>query len=156
MGYIEELRKKIGSQPMIMVGAAALILDPQDRLLLLHRTDNDCWGIPGGAMELGESLIDTVKRETREETGLQIDDLTFFELFSGRDQHYIYPNGDEVYNVVAVYLSRSASGVLEIDPVEHSAAHYFGLDALPDKISPPIIPVIEMLAKTWRLLPRLT
>jgi hypothetical protein len=42
MGYIEELRKQIGSYPIIMVGAAALILDQLGRLLLLHRTDNDC------------------------------------------------------------------------------------------------------------------
>ena len=64
MGYIEELRKLIGNYPIILVGAAALILDQQDRLLLLRRTDNGCWGIPGGAMEPGESLADTVKRET--------------------------------------------------------------------------------------------
>jgi 8-oxo-dGTP pyrophosphatase MutT (NUDIX family) len=144
-GYIEELRKLIGHYPVIMVGAAVLILDDQDRLLLLHRTDNDFWGIPGGSMEPGESLVDTVKRETREETGLEIEDLTFFEIFSGSDQHYVYPNGDEVYNVFAVYRSRHISGSLKLDPTEHTEANYFDLQSLPPKISPPIIPVIQKI-----------
>ncbi len=145
MGYIEELRKRIGSYPIIMVGAAALILDQQERLLLLRRTDNESWGIPGGAMEPGESLVDTVKRETLEETGLQLEEMTFFDIFSGPDQHYIYPNGDEVYNVVAVYLSRNISGAFMLNPAEHSEAQYFDKNSLPIKISPPIIPVIEKL-----------
>jgi 8-oxo-dGTP pyrophosphatase MutT (NUDIX family) len=147
MGYIAELRKRIGSYPIIMVGAAALVLDQHNRLLLLHRTDNDCWGIPGGAMEPGESLVETVMRETMEETGLQLDDLTFFDIFSGPGQHYVYPNGDEVYNVVGVYIARSVSGLLKIDPAEHCEAGYFDLGALPGPISPPIIPVIEKLVQ---------
>jgi ADP-ribose pyrophosphatase YjhB (NUDIX family) len=73
MGYIEDLRKKIGHSPIIMVGAAALIFNEQNELLLLHRTDNGCWGIPGGALEPGESLEDTARRETREESGLNIE-----------------------------------------------------------------------------------
>ena len=56
MGYIQELRQFMGSKPIIMVGAGVLILNQQNRLLMINRTDNDSWGIPGGAMELGESL----------------------------------------------------------------------------------------------------
>jgi len=150
MDYIEALRKMIGNYPIILVGSAILILDQNDRLLLLRRTDNQCWGISGGAMEPGENLADTARRETREETGLEIGEMSFFEVFSGPDQHYIYPNGDEVYNVIVVYLSKDVSGILRIDPVEHTKADYFDLKSLPTNLSPPIIPVIEKLIQNGR------
>lgn len=145
MGYIEDLRKEIGHSPIIMVGAAALIFNEQNELLLLHRTDNGCWGIPGGALEPGESLEDTARRETREETGLKIESLTFFDIFSGPEFYYRYPNGDEVYNVMAAYLSKHVSGSLRIDPAEHSEAKYFNLQTLTVELSPPIVPVIMKL-----------
>jgi 8-oxo-dGTP pyrophosphatase MutT (NUDIX family) len=147
MGYVEELRKLIGNYPIILVGAAALILDKHDRLLLLRRTDNGCWGIPGGTLEPGESLLDTVKRETLEETGLEIDSLTLFDLFSGPELYYRYPNGNEVYNVTVVYLAEHVSGILRIDLAEHTEAVYFDLQSIPDELSPPIIPVIEKLVQ---------
>ena len=96
----------VGNRPIIMVGATALILDENERLLMLRRTDNGCWGVPGGAMEPGESLEDTVKRETREETGLMIGEMSFYGIFSGPEFYYKYPNGDQVYIVTAVFLTR--------------------------------------------------
>ena len=77
MDYIREMRGLIGHRPLIMVGAAALMLDSQERLLLLRRADNDCWGLPGGAMEPGESLDWTgfLRVNQREHTAYQ-----FFEL----------------------------------------------------------------------------
>jgi ADP-ribose pyrophosphatase YjhB (NUDIX family) len=145
MGYVEELRKLIGNYPIILVGAAALILNERGRLLLLRRTDNGCWGIPGGTMEPGESLLDTVKRETQEETGLETESLTLFDVFSGPELYYRYPNGNEVYNVTVVYLAEHVSGILRMDPAEHTEAVYFDLQSIPDELSPPIIPVIEKL-----------
>ena len=56
-----------------MVGAALLVLNRDNQLLMIKRTDNGCWGIPGGAMELGEELEYTVRRETKEE-GVEITD----------------------------------------------------------------------------------
>jgi ADP-ribose pyrophosphatase YjhB (NUDIX family) len=147
MGYVEDLRKLIGNYPIILVGAAALIFDEYSRLLLLRRTDNGCWGIPGGAMEPGESLEEAVRRETREEAGLEIEKVSFFDIFSGPKFYYRYPNGDEVYIVSVVYLSKHFSGILRIDPAEHSEAIFFDLQSLPTRLSPPIIPVIEKLVQ---------
>ena len=75
--YIRELRQLVGNRPLIMTGAAVLVTDEQGRLLLLRRTDNGCWGIPGGAMEPGETLEQTALRETQEETGLILKSLQF-------------------------------------------------------------------------------
>ncbi len=142
MGYIQELRRRVGNQPLIMVGAGVLVLNQQDELLLLRRTDNGCWGIPGGAMEPGERIEETARRETREETGLEVGDLLLFNIFSGPELYYRYPNGTEVFNVSVVYIAREARGKIAIDPAEHSEMGYFPLDELPQDISPPVRPIL--------------
>lgn len=52
------LRKKVGTEPLIMVGACVLIINERKQLLLQLRNDNKCWGLAGGSMELGENLED--------------------------------------------------------------------------------------------------
>ena len=58
---------------MLFVGARGVILDDQNRLLLIQRSDNHRWAIPAGAMELGESMEECAIREVWEETGLHGD-----------------------------------------------------------------------------------
>ena len=70
MDYILQLRQYIGHRPILMVGAAVLVLDEQDRLLMMKRSDSGCWGLPGGATEPGEVVENAAKRETLEETNL--------------------------------------------------------------------------------------
>ena len=50
-----------------------VVVDEAGRLLLIHRTDNDNWALPGGALDLGESLPDAAIRETLEETGVRVE-----------------------------------------------------------------------------------
>jgi 8-oxo-dGTP pyrophosphatase MutT (NUDIX family) len=143
MDYIQQLRQKVGHAPIILIGATVLILNEQNELLMLLRSDNGCWGVPGGAMEPGERLEDTAIRETLEETSLQIEELTLFDVFSGCELYYQYPNGDEVYNVSIVYTASQVVGELKIDLEEHSKWKYFPLDKLPDNVSPPIKIILE-------------
>ena len=143
MSYIQELRRATGNIPIIMTGATVLVLNPEHQLLMIHRTDNNCWGVPGGAMEPGENIENTARRETREETGLEVGSLQLFDVFSGPELHYRYPNGAEVYNVSVVYITNDAHGELALDPAEHSELGYFALDQLPEPISPPIRPILD-------------
>lgn len=145
MNYIQELRQLVGKRPLIMVGATLLALNPRNELLMLKRNDNGCWGVPGGAMEIGESLEDTVKRETKEEIGLAINDFELFGVYSGKELYYRYPNGAEVYNVSVVYIARNISTTIEVNPDEHNEYGYFDLNSLPAEISPPIKPIIRDL-----------
>ena len=94
-------------------------------------------------MEIGESLEETARREVFEETGLKLYNLDWFNLFSGQELIYQYPNGDVLANVVAVYTSRQFRGQLKIDEKESSELCFFDLDALPQDLSPPDIPIIE-------------
>lgn len=147
MDYILQLRQFIGHRPILMVGAAILVVDAHNRLLLMKRSDSGCWGPPGGAVEPGEHVDKAAKRETREETGLEIGEMSLFGAFSGPELYYKYPNGDEVYNVTIVYLSSDFSGEVKLDH-EHTEFCWFTLDEIPDNISPPIIPVIKQFKQS--------
>jgi 8-oxo-dGTP pyrophosphatase MutT (NUDIX family) len=56
----------------LVPAASAIVVDTHGRILLQRRADTGQWSIPGGAMELGESIAETVQREVREETGLEV------------------------------------------------------------------------------------
>jgi ADP-ribose pyrophosphatase YjhB (NUDIX family) len=56
----------------IVPSVTAIVTDHAGRLLMVHRTDNDLWSIPGGAMDVGESISDAVVREVKEETGIEV------------------------------------------------------------------------------------
>jgi len=114
-----------------------LVVDHEQHLLMMKRTDSGLWGIPGGAVELGEVIEEAARRETREETNLEIVEMSLFGVFSGPELHYIYPNGDEVYNVSIVYLSHNWQGEIKLND-EHSEWKWFPANELPEDFSPPI------------------
>lgn len=142
MGYVQELRSLVGHRPLIIPGAAVLIVNQQGDLLLQHRKDNQQWGLVGGSMEIGESLAETARRETFEETGLELDQLEWLGLFSGQELIYEYPNRDIVVNVVAVYIARQFRGRLKVSHEAHEI-RFFKLRELPKDLSPPDRLVIE-------------
>ncbi len=80
MGYIEELRKIIGTRPIILAGAVVAVTDECGRILLQKRRDV-LWGLPGGLLELGESTEEAARREVWEETGLEIGKLELVDVF---------------------------------------------------------------------------
>lgn len=141
--YIYELRKEVGNRPLILSTAGAVLIDDEDRFLMQYRCDNDTWGLPGGVIELGETVEDAAIREVFEETGLTASDLKLFNIYSGTDQHYIYPNGDEVYMVCITYYTRTFKGQINIDGIETKDIKFFDVNNLPDKISPPVKCTVE-------------
>jgi 8-oxo-dGTP pyrophosphatase MutT (NUDIX family) len=151
MNYIKEIRSIIGNRPLIIAGAAVLIFDQGDNLLLQRRQDNQQWGLIGGSMEIGESLAETAIREVKEETGLTLDQLDWFDLFSGQELIYEYPHGDIVVNVTAVYISRQYRRTLKIDKKEVSEIRFFKLSKLPENISPPDKPVIKKYLNSLKI-----
>jgi 8-oxo-dGTP pyrophosphatase MutT (NUDIX family) len=54
----------------LVPSANVVVVNDDGALLVIHRTDNDNWAFPGGAMDLGESLVTTAVREVKEETGI--------------------------------------------------------------------------------------
>jgi 8-oxo-dGTP pyrophosphatase MutT (NUDIX family) len=148
MNYIQEMRALIGHTRLITVSAGALILDASGRLLL-QKTEGDLWGIPGGGMEMGETTEETARREVREETGLALGALELFDVFSGQEGFYTYPNGDEVFNVAVVYLARDVQGTPTADGIESLELRYFTRAELPTlPVSPLNKPVIRQFLES--------
>ncbi|MGX1264317.1 8-oxo-dGTP pyrophosphatase MutT (NUDIX family) [Rossellomorea marisflavi] len=130
MDHMKELRKRVGHRPLILPGSVVIILNHRKEILLQQRTDGD-WGLPGGLMELGESLEHAAIREVREETGLEIGQLQLLGVHSGEDYYFKLKNQDELYSVTAVYTAGEVRGTLEIDESESIDLRYFPLQHLP-------------------------
>lgn len=132
VGYIETLRELVGHRPLIFVGAVAIILDEENRILLQQRKfPNGSWGIPGGLMELGESTEEVACREVFEETGLQIDNLALLNVYSGKEHFIRAENGDEFYVVTVAYYTKSFYGNLQMDEKESISLQFFNASNLP-------------------------
>ena len=136
MGYIENLRKAVGQDPLILVGVAVAVINERNEILLQKRADGK-WGVPGGFMELGESTEEAGRREVFEETGLKIGSLNLVGVFSGK-QHFVkLPNGDEFYPVTVAYLCRDIKGGhLKADGQETTEVQFFKLNDLPEQLNP--------------------
>lgn len=135
MGYIEELRKVIGHMPVILNGTSVLVINKENKVLLQNRNcEPKVWGLPGGLMELGESLEETGIREVFEETGLKVKKLNFLDVFSGKDFYLKLANKDEFYLVNAVYYTYDFEGELILDKKEGTDLKFFPLNNLPSEI----------------------
>lgn len=149
-GYIMDLREVLGSRPLIMAAAAIIVVDRQGRILLQHRSDNECWGLPGGSMELGETFEETARRELLEETGLVAGNLEMFYVHSGQNAFYRYPNGDEVFVAAVIFTTTEFTGEVKLDGDESLAVRWFHVEEIPTSINPLDQPVIEFFIQTAR------
>ncbi len=125
------LRQKVGHEKIIMPGVCAIILDEENRVLLEHRRDFGLWLLPGGACELGESVLEALHREVLEETGLCVESAALMALNTGPRFDVTYPNGDQVQNFSAVFHVSRWSGALAHDDTESHGVKWWPLAQLP-------------------------
>lgn len=132
---------------LLQDGAAAIIVNENNQILLQSRSDRDKWGLPGGCQELGERFQDTIIREIKEETNLDVseDDLELLDIVSGATRRNDYPNGDVVINNTALYCIKKYSGELKWD-TESKEMKFFDLDNLPQNQNDPDL--IEIYKKS--------
>ena len=152
-GYIMELRKHVGHRTLIQCAASIIVINQQGQILLGKRTDNHLWGYFGGSLEIDEKVEDCAKREFQEEMGLIADELEFFMVNTGKEVHYIYPNGDEVSNIEIIYLCYQYHGEIRRQEEEMDELRFFDPQEIElSMISPPIRPVVKALIekmKSW-------
>lgn len=133
MGYISDIRKYVGHRPIMATAAMCIVYHREKGLLFEKRSDNGMWCVPGGAIELGESLEQALAREVKEETGLDIANPKLFDVVAS--VHMVYPNQDEVYYTDVVYIVEEFSGTLCCDE-ESTELRWFPPDSLPKEIMP--------------------
>lgn len=132
MGYIMNLRKYVGHEPLIGLGATTLVFNDKKELLLNLRTDTNTWGIPGGSMELYETIEETAVRELKEEAGISADELKLVTILSGKEYYFEYPNGDKMCTVIALFKVLNYTGDIRVADNEIKQLKFFSLDNLPD------------------------
>ena len=134
-GYINEMRRHIGHAPLIGIACGIIAVNGRGEILLQKRRDNGRWGIIGGAMEIGESVHETVLREAYEEAGITIGHMDLFGIYSGRDRLIVYPNGDICYAAAIVFITKDFRGTIanqEEEVIEH---RFFAPEDLPGDIN---------------------
>ena len=125
------LRKYVGHDVLIGAGATTLVFNSKKELLLNLRTDTNTWGIPGGSMELYETIEETAIRELKEETGITAETLELVAVLSGKDYYFEYPNGDKMCTVIVLFKVMNYNGTLKISDNESKSLQFFPLTNLP-------------------------
>ncbi len=128
------LRKKVGHETLIMPVATVLLINENNEVLLQKRVDNHKWGLNGGAIEIDEKIEDAARRELHEETGLYADELIFFKVYSGKEFHFKYPNGDEVNTIENVFICKKYHGEIKLQKEEVLELRFFKENEIPKNL----------------------
>lgn len=142
MNYIKAMRNLIGNKPLLLVGTSVIAVK-DGRILLQKRADNGQWGYPGGYMEIGETPEESAKREFKEETGFIAKELKLYDVFTGENRHYTYPNGDEVYCTDIVYVCYDFIDSGDSHDNEVIEIRWFPLNNLPENIASSVKDIIQ-------------
>ena len=112
----------------------AIIFNENGEVLLQKRADNGWWGLPGGGVDIGESVEHGAIREAWEETGLNVTVKRLVGIYSDPRAYNImsYPDGSLVQYVTIAFECERQSGDLQISD-ESTDIGYFPTDALPEK-----------------------
>ena len=120
----------------VRTSVSAVIFDRRGRLLLQQRSDGGQWGLPGGSVEIGESLRDAIIREVNEETGLTVTPGRLVGLYSSPAFQIVrYPDGNAWHYVNACFECRVRGGRLTTCD-ETLALDYFAPGRLPATLLP--------------------
>ncbi|MFE4250788.1 NUDIX hydrolase [Streptomyces sp. NPDC056910] len=117
----------------LVVAASAVVTDEKGRILLQRRKDNDLWALPGGGMDMTDSLPGTAVREVKEETGYDVEITGLVGTYTDPRHIIEYSDGEvrRQFNVCfrarivggSLAVSNESTEVRFVDPSE--------IDALP-------------------------
>ena len=102
MSYLGPIRKKLGTDLLLVPSVAGVIRNESNALLLVRKSEDGIWGLPAGAIEPGEGPTQAVIREVLEETGLEVVPTKIIGVFGGKHFRFTYPNGDMVEYLVTL------------------------------------------------------
>jgi ADP-ribose pyrophosphatase YjhB (NUDIX family) len=133
MDYCEKMRGMIGNSPLIIVRPSVAIINNKGEILL-SRFTGGTWGIPGGILQLNESVETCIKRNVQEDIGISINTLILFGVYSGMELNTKPEDGENEYQIVAIgYLCTDFEGEVSPDESQAIEAGFFKLDQLPEE-----------------------
>ncbi|MFF8784051.1 NUDIX domain-containing protein [Streptomyces sp. NPDC015125] len=98
----------------LVVAASAVVTDDEGRILLQRRRDNDLWALPGGGMEMTDSLPGTAVREVKEETGLDVEITGLVGTYTDPRHVIAYTDGEVRRQFNVCFTARLVGGQLAI------------------------------------------
>ncbi|MET8676554.1 NUDIX domain-containing protein [Streptomyces sp. NPDC004647] len=96
----------------VVPSVTAIVRDQAGRLLLIHKTDNDLWALPGGGHDIGEDVATTVIREVEEETGIRVEVESVSGLYTDPRHVMAYDDGEVRQQFSICFRARPVSGEL--------------------------------------------
>jgi ADP-ribose pyrophosphatase YjhB (NUDIX family) len=90
----------------------AIVTDASSAILMVHKTDNHLWALPGGGMDIGESIAQTVIREVKEETGLDVEITGIVGIYTNPGHVMAYDDGEVRQECSVCFTTRLAGGAL--------------------------------------------
>lgn len=134
VNYIKDIRKKVGHDAIFMPCVGAVIYE-NGKILLQKREDDGKWATHGGSMELGETQLQTLERELKEEINIKPINPELMGIYTGKNFYCEYPNEDKIYDVLCVFLVQEYEGNLQKDEEEVTELKWFDLENLPKEIN---------------------
>jgi len=130
--YTGKLRSIVGNQKLIIPSVRAIILDESNRILYIKRKGNNKWALPAGGIELNESIEECLRREVKEETGLEVVKATLVAMYTGRQYSIINRFGDEYQGFEFLFRIDEWNGTVQTETEETSDIGFFPMDDLPE------------------------
>ncbi len=113
----------------LVVGSSAVVIDSEGRVLLQRRSDSGNWALPGGAMDIGETLAQSAIREVKEETGLDVQIQRIVGIYSDPAHVFAYADGEVRQEFSICVACTITGGVLQVSS-ESTAVEFFSFGDL--------------------------
>lgn len=146
--YIVYLRKMVGDKKVILNATAVIITNDKNEVLLEKRSDNKKWGLPGGLLELEESIRTCAVREVKEELGVDIRLTGFIGVFNNPMMRW--RENDEARVIAHTFTGEITGGEPTVNDHESLDIGYFSKDDLPEIHSPDNKAAIEAFYENKR------
>lgn len=114
----------------LVPGASAIVVTGDGKIVLQRRADNDLWALPGGTMDIGESIGEAVIREVEEETGLHVEPDTVVGVYSDPNHVFAYSDGEVRQEFSVCFACHIIGGALRASDESHEVAAF-----APDEIA---------------------
>ncbi len=132
---------RIGKEGRLGIGCSAFVFDSKrEKVLLIQRTDDGKWAVPGGGMMAGESLTEACQREVFEETGLTVKVNRLLSVYTSPHRLLTYPDGNKWQPVNLHFETEIVDGKLTVNeeatsfgffsPAETDSLDMHGMDRM--------------------------